>query len=364
RPSWVLGVVLVWSGELERARSVLQDLYERAVEAGDGNVLPYVAIHLSRVAQRAGDYDAAERYIEEAEEAATESSQGRERTYVLATKALLDAQAGRIEAARARIDEGLRLGQDFGVDPAALELLSVLGSMELSLGDPAAAVAAFDRLIAGFRASGFGDPSLNMRFHADAIEALIELGRLEQAESLLDELEERGRTLSRPSAVAAASRSRALLVAARGEPHEALKIAARARVEQDAVGEPLELGRTLLVRGVIARRAKQRRLARASLLEAIEVFEQAHADIWARRTREELRRVSGRAGSGTELTPAEERVASLVGAGLTNREVAARLFVTEHTVEAALVTVYSKLGIRSRVELAIRVASPSPERPT
>ncbi|MDF2749091.1 MAG: hypothetical protein K0T00_266 [Gaiellaceae bacterium] len=68
------------------------------------------------------------------------------------------------------------------------------------------------------------------------------------------------------------------------------------------------------------------------------------------------RRLGGRTPSGDELTEAERRVVELVAAGRTNRETASALFVTEHTVEAALTRVYRKLGVRSRVELAARMA--------
>lgn len=55
------------------------------------------------------------------------------------------------------------------------------------------------------------------------------------------------------------------------------------------------------------------------------------------------------------MTPTERQVASLVAEGLSNREVAARLFVTTKTVEAHLSKIYGKLGIRSRAELAHRL---------
>jgi DNA-binding CsgD family transcriptional regulator len=56
------------------------------------------------------------------------------------------------------------------------------------------------------------------------------------------------------------------------------------------------------------------------------------------------------------LTPSEERVAALVAEGKTNREVAAALFITERTVEGHLTRIYPKLGVRSRAELAGRLA--------
>ena len=54
------------------------------------------------------------------------------------------------------------------------------------------------------------------------------------------------------------------------------------------------------------------------------------------------------------LSAREREVAELVAGGLTNKEVAARLFVSLRTVEASLSKVYAKLGIRSRTELAVR----------
>jgi DNA-binding NarL/FixJ family response regulator len=65
-----------------------------------------------------------------------------------------------------------------------------------------------------------------------------------------------------------------------------------------------------------------------------------------------------------ELTESEERVAELAAEGLTNPEIAARLFMARRTVEANLARAYRKLGIRSRAELGVtlarRKASPAP----
>jgi DNA-binding NarL/FixJ family response regulator len=96
------------------------------------------------------------------------------------------------------------------------------------------------------------------------------------------------------------------------------------------------------------------RNARATLEDALEIFERIGARIWADRARAELGRLGGRAPSGDELTPTERRVAELVAEGRTNKDVAAALFVTVRTVESNLTRVYSKLGVRSRTELAAR----------
>ncbi|HKH51906.1 MAG TPA: helix-turn-helix transcriptional regulator [Mycobacterium sp.] len=67
--------------------------------------------------------------------------------------------------------------------------------------------------------------------------------------------------------------------------------------------------------------------------------------------RAELARTNVAPGSGLDLTPSEQRVAELAASGLTNRDVAAKLFVSAKTVEANLSQVYRKLGIHSRAEL-------------
>jgi DNA-binding CsgD family transcriptional regulator len=125
-----------------------------------------------------------------------------------------------------------------------------------------------------------------------------------------------------------------------------------------AASEPFERGRALLVLGLVSRRAKRRRAAREALEGAVSVFDTLPAPLWAQRARAELERIGGRRGPAGELTPSERRVADLVLAGRTNREIATELFITVHTVEKTLTRAYRKLGVRSRTELARRLADP------
>ncbi len=62
------------------------------------------------------------------------------------------------------------------------------------------------------------------------------------------------------------------------------------------------------------------------------------------------------ARSGSDLTPTEQRVAELVAGGATNRDTAAALFVSVRTVETHVASIYRKLGVRNRTELARRLA--------
>ena len=123
---------------------------------------------------------------------------------------------------------------------------------------------------------------------------------------------------------------------------------------------PLELARSLLVLGQVDRRAKRKAAAKAALEESAAICDRIGAALWAARARDDLARLGGRAKD--ELTPTEQRVAHLAASGLTNREIASAAFMSEKTVEANLSRVYRKLGLRSRTELARRLANTEEQR--
>ena len=81
------------------------------------------------------------------------------------------------------------------------------------------------------------------------------------------------------------------------------------------------------------------------------MFEELGTPLWAERVTKELERTNVGRTRDLELTPSERRVAELAASGHTNRDVAAKLFVSTKTVEANLTQVYRKLGIHSRAEL-------------
>jgi len=181
------------------------------------------------------------------------------------------------------------------------------------------------------------------------------LGRLDEAETLVGWLEERGRTLDRASALGAAARCRGLLAAAAGDLASAMNELEQSLAQYERVQIPFEYTRTLLALGSTQRRSKQKAAARATLTSALAGFEELGAAIWADKARKDLARISGRAPSGDELTPTERRVAELVAEGRSNKEVAATLFVSVRTVEGHLAKIYGKLGVRSRTALARRL---------
>jgi DNA-binding CsgD family transcriptional regulator len=145
------------------------------------------------------------------------------------------------------------------------------------------------------------------------------------------------------------------LLAARGDLDGAVGALERALGEHRRVEMPFELARTLLVHGQVRRRRREKRLARDSLARSLELFEGLGAILWAERTREQIGRLGVRVAPGA-LTVTERRVAELAGSGKTNRDIAAALFVSPRTVQANLVRVYDKLGVRTRAELGARIA--------
>src|SRR5262249_54285805 len=162
--------------------------------------------------------------------------------------------------------------------------------------------------------------------------ALLGVGRVADAEALLEAFAAQTERTRRPRASAAVARSAALVAAARNDLDEALGHADHA-VALAAPSEPLERGRALLVLRVVRRRAKQRGAAREALESALGIFDVLPAPLWTQGARAELERIGGRRSSAGELTPSEQRVANLVLTGKTNREIAAELFITVHTVE-------------------------------
>ncbi|MCD0448599.1 LuxR C-terminal-related transcriptional regulator [Actinocorallia sp. API 0066] len=119
-------------------------------------------------------------------------------------------------------------------------------------------------------------------------------------------------------------------------------------------GSPFELARTELLFGSWLRRSRRPSDARPHLRYALHLFRHYEAEAWAGRARAELRAAGESALGGepaAELTAQQEQIARLAAEGATNREIAARLVLSPRTVEHHLRNVFTRLGVRSRVEL-------------
>jgi DNA-binding CsgD family transcriptional regulator len=348
-PSWVKALFLAGDGDLDSARAIYAAEYERAVERGNEAFLPNLFEHLSLVERRAGNWDLAESHARNSYEIAVRSDLVS--TYHSTAWAWIQALRGHFEAARELAATGMTEADRLGIGALFGGHRAVLGLIELSLGDPRGALEYLEplaeQLTPGIPENGW------FRFLADAIEACVALGEIEEAQILLDRLAERRMVLlDRAWVRAALPRCRGLVFASVGDEAGAGEAFALALAEHEHLPEPFELARTLLALGRTQRRFRHRGTARESLLRARAIFSELGAPLWQARTDEELHRIGGRAPRGGGLTPTEERIAELAADGLTNREIAAALFVSVNTVQAYLKRIYRELGIRSRTELA------------
>jgi ATP/maltotriose-dependent transcriptional regulator MalT len=361
-PAWHAAIVRMWWEELERAQSEFGELVERGRESGDESFLPYVYVLAAQNACLRGDFERAASHADAGKEIAEQVGQETLFGYALAVRALVDAHRGRADEAREEGERALELARRTRSTPTLHFATSALGLLELSLARPADAAERLAPLVEFAREQEMCEPSLT-RFTLDYVQSLIEVGRLEEAAEVSHRYESRAARLGRKGALASALRCRGLLTAARGDLDEALATFERALAEHDFVAMPFERARTLLAHGSVQRRARQRRAARESLQEARAMFEELGAALFAEKARAELARIGGRAAGPGDLTPAEQRIAELVGQGRSNKDVAAELVVTVRTVESNLTRIYRKLGLRSRAELAHRLSARDPAEP-
>ena len=353
-PSHLLALAAKWSGELETARGRFEALCRRAAGRGEESSLPLLLYHLSELECWMGDWQSASRHADEALRAALQTGQVPMQAFALYARALVDALLGRVDLSQEAAEEGRRLGDRTGSVAAMALNQTVLGFLELSLGNAGAADRHLWPMVQGLVESGIAPPS-SLRLFPDGIEALVTVGDLGRAQWALEEFEERVRARRWDWARATADRCTGLVLAARGELEEGAERLERALQEHDGVGEPFERARTLLVMGEVQRRLKHKRDAGDYLRRALESFEQLGARLWSQKASAELERVGGTIRSPAELTPTERQVAEFVARGHTNREVADALFMSLKTVEVNLTRIYRKLDVRSRAEMIVKM---------
>jgi len=270
-------------------------------------------------------------------------------------RGLLNVLRGQLETGLHNAEQGFTLASAMQLVDFVVLNARVIGLANLSIGDAAAAHAHLAPITSMAEDFGMLEPGV-LRFLPDDIESLIRIGDLDQAGRLLDSFEANSQRLSRISGNAASYRCRGLLLAARGNLNDACDFAGRSAELFRQLGLPFELGRSQLVVGEILRRARRKRLAHDALTSAEAIFAGLGSPIWEQRAHEEQLRIGMRIRrdieGGIELTNAERRVADLVVVGLTNREVAEKLFMAQRTVEAHLTKIFRKLGVRSRLQLA------------
>ena len=346
---------LMCLSDFHAARPLLADAESRAKTTGDEGTRAHVLFHRFQVEWFTGRWGEADELAALALDLADQLRDDQYHVIALYARALLDAHLGRVDTARTDATKALAIADAVSDVLFAVQSRTVLGFLALSHGDAEAADHELRSLPRWLYSNGWREPT-DFAW-ANAIEAMIGVGDLQEAETWLERYEDLAARSTSPWALATAARSRGLLCEARGNIESAREALDRALAEHARMRCPFERGRTLLAAGSIRRRAREKRAARETLEEAHRIFDSLGAALWASRTRDELARISGRRPAASDLTTSETRLAALAAEGLTNKEIAAALHISVHTVEAHLTRIYRKLGIRSRAALARRLDS-------
>lgn len=333
------------------ARDRFADAYRRGRDRGDEVAVSHSLTKLSEVDCQLGDWHRAEEEADDAIELIEQTGQREWLAFGLHARTLVAAHRGAYDVVSATAQRGLRLA-DAANDPYAGVLhRQVLGFAELTRGDYEAAdhhLSIAADLVEGM---GFRQPA-GFTCYSDRIEVAVALDRPDLAARLSTWLSERAAAAPGPWLVALAARAEAVVRQMAGDLESAGAAVDRSIRAWRRLGMPFELGRALLIQGRIRRAGRQKRAAGDSLVKSREIFERLGAPPWAEQASAELRRCGLRRVRADELSPTEERVATLVAAGLSNREVAAAAYISVKTVEANLSRIYRKVGVQNRRELA------------
>jgi len=348
-----LGMYLKVIDRFDESRGWLTAMLTAAVDEGDESALPITLGHLAILECWAGDYQLGLRY-------ATEGRAHAERMGVRApmpqsAHVLALAHLGRLDEARSLAGRDIAADEALGYSAAVALHLRSLGVVELMAGDPRASAGLLLRaLTISSTEIGIGEPAI-LRIHGDAVAALVELGRLDEGWQLADALEAATRRTHLPWSTAIGARCRGLLKAADGDRTAAVELLRQAVIDHRLVPMPFEEARTRLLLGRALQRSGHRNDARRELESAREAFARLGTPIQAQLASTELAGLGGWPDRNGNLTPVEQRIAMLVAAGQTNKEVAGDLFLSARTVESHLTRIYRKLDVRSRTELARRL---------
>jgi DNA-binding CsgD family transcriptional regulator len=261
--------------------------------------------------------------------------------------AVVEATWGQDHNARKHADQALALPAQHSFWSTAI-FEWTLGMIELTAGRSAEAADQLFRLTTPGRADIH--PAIALDAMPDTIEAGIRAGRLHETVQCVEYL--RTGVSAVPTHTRHALLARCEALVGTRDPDEAFGEAVAAAPALP----PLQRARTELLYGEWLRRERRRGESRGHLRTALEMFRTLGAVPWAERAEAELRATGETArkreiSAVEQLTPQELQIAGLVSEGLTNKEIAAQLFLSPRTVDYHLRKVFTKLGITSRAEL-------------
>ena len=338
---------LFWRGEIAGARDALVELMARA-ELG-ARFYALNRLYLCDLELRCGNWGAAERLLNEWDE----SSDDEQFVWPMYERCRAQLAAGRglVDETERWAAETIERADVTGEGWNRLEAVRARGVAALVAGPADTAIASLRAVWEHTQREGIDEPGV-FPVAPDLVEALCEAGALDEARAVTTRLSELAEQQAHPWARLATSRCDALLGII-DDDESAFTDLATVADAYAARGLHFDHARCLLTLGRAERRRRRWAAARDSLERAASAFAELGSSGWAEEARSELGRISARrpAQKG-ELTPSEERTAALAAQGLANKEIAATLHVTTHTVEVHLSRAYAKLGVRSRTQLA------------
>jgi ATP/maltotriose-dependent transcriptional regulator MalT len=351
-------LVLAWTGELDQAHEEMLAIRRRCIDRGEEGELSFIDFHSVLIDIWRGAMADATLIAEDTVERAHQLNGDLPLSVALTARAAVAAYAGDEHTVRRDVVEALAASRRCGSRRLGEWPVTMLGFLELSLGNYEAATATVAPLMPMLDVAPDSTEIINASYVPDAVEALVHLGRLAEAESMIELLERNGVRLDRPWMMAVGGRCRAMLLAAGGDVDAANHAVEQALIDHDRLPMPFERARTQLLAGQLQRRQRQKDQAATTLREALKTFEDLNTPLWADRARAELARADVGVRRMSHLSPSEQRVAELAASGMTNRDVAAALFISPKTVESNLARIYRKLGIHSRAELGRHMGQP------
>ncbi|PAZ10003.1 helix-turn-helix transcriptional regulator, partial [Streptomyces sp. SA15] len=368
---------LIMSDQLREARSTVTALLREARRRGQVESEVHFVRLLAETELRSGHCGRALDLARESLRLARDAGIGETASANLAS--LAEASGGDVDRALALAREAVQHAEEDGDQMYLSRALAALGHAQLVAGDLVGTVRSLRRVRELEQGLGITDPARG-RWHGDLAEALVRIGEPAEAQDVIDLTREHGLRLGRESVLAVLDRAEALVRAARGEHKAALGQLTSAQDRLAKLGHGLEEARAAFALAALRTLPQALGSARAggtpvpgptSYDEAARLFRRCRALPWLRQV--EAAAVTPPAepavapiapaalphdgpASLDGLASMERQVAALVMEGATNREIAARLFISVKTVEATLTRVYRKLGIRSRVDI-VRLAA-------
>jgi DNA-binding CsgD family transcriptional regulator len=340
------GVRLAFRGEIDCARAVFDDLVAQADNTGELRTVIVMSIQLGELALRCGNAAEAAQFIEEV-------GQWIAMDEVVIANARLRAQLAAITGPAAEVRRWAEAVYELR-QPSRWEVLvtsHALGLASLLDNRPDEAVQTLSDVWDHTRNEGIDDPGA-FPVAPDLVEALVLTGDTERALEVTEYLQHAAADQAHPWAEVTSNRCLAMVSLAHGYDESAAKALRVAAEDYLAMGLVFDAARSLLTLGRVERRFKKQGAARQTLAESAALFDRYGCTGWGDHARAELARVSGRRCASDGLTVSERQVAALAAAGLSNKEIAARLFLSINTVESHLRHAFRKLGVRSRAQLA------------